>query len=176
MGTVRAPVGLYAAIATLLAAAACGARSVQLARPDARVGLAGAGAVACLLASVPAALGWPRTSAWGSVAVAACYAAGVGLGYGSDAAAPLVAAGVFLTWELGQLACELNGPSEVDARWLRRRLGMVAGLAAAAVAIGWLALAPTVAGSAGGLALTAAGVIATVAALGLAARLARRSG
>lgn len=132
--------------------------------------------MACLLAGVPAALGWPRTAAWGSVLVAACYAVGLGLGTGSDAWAPLVAAGVFLTWELGQLACELHGPAELDTRWLRRRLGTVGGLGAAAAAVGWLALAPTAAGSAGGLALTAAGVLATVAALGLAARLARRSG
>jgi hypothetical protein len=62
----------------------------------------------------------------------------------------------------------------VEVRWLRSRLVFTAGLAAAAGAVAWLALTPSTAGASGGLLLTAAGVLAAVAALGLAARLARR--
>jgi hypothetical protein len=176
VGTVRAPLAAYAAAAATLAGAAAAAHSVQLARPDARTGVAAAAAAACLALAGASALGWARTAGWAAVAVAACYAAGLGLhlGAGSDAAAPLQAIGVFLAWELGQWACELHGQADVDVSWLRGRVAFTAAQAAAAGAAGWLVLTPTAAGSSAGLALTMAGVIAAVAALGLAARLARR--
>jgi hypothetical protein len=109
------------------------------------------------------------------VALAAGYAAALGLHAGGDALAPVEAGLLLAAWELAHWACEVHAPAASDAGWLRGRLTQLAGGVAAGVAVGWLALAPGGAGRAGGLALTAAGIAAAVGTLALAARLARRA-
>jgi hypothetical protein len=110
---------------------------------------------------------------WATALAAAAYAAGLALGDGSvDQWAPLVAAGLVAAAELGEWAIEAARPAQVDAGILRVRAATIAALAAAGAGAGWLLLLASDAGT-GGLAITAAGLVATAAAMLLVARLAR---
>jgi hypothetical protein len=173
VGAVRLP--LAAAAGAALAAGLAAAHAATLARPEARDPLAVAGAATVVALVVAGAAAWPRVVGAAVVALAAGYATALGLRSGPDGLAPVEAALLLAAWELGHWACEVHAPAAADAGWLRDRLLQLAVGLAAAVAIGWVALAPGGAGRAGGLAVTGAGIAAAVGALALAARLARRA-
>lgn len=110
---------------------------------------------------------------WAIALAAGAYAAGLALGAGSlDPWAPLVAGGLVGAAELGQWAIELARPAAADAGIRPRRGATIAALMAAGAGAGWLMLLVSNAGS-GGLVLTGAGLMATVAAMVLVSRLAR---
>src|SRR5207248_7108712 len=102
------------------------------------------------------------------------YATAVGLSGRADAWAPAVAAALVVVWDTSPAAAELLRPAAVERGLARAWAVRTTGLAAGAAAIGWLALVPGRAGSAGGVALTGAGALAGVLALLIAVGLARR--
>jgi hypothetical protein len=174
MGAVRAPIGPIAAVAAALAAALACAHAADIARPAERPEVTGLAVAAWILLAGSSAAGLARPAGWGVVLIAVSYAAALGVHDGSDPAAPLEAVALVLAWELCQWPAELRAPADADPAWLGRRVVFVCGESVAAGLVAWLALAPTTAGTAGGLVLTIAGVAAAVAALGLAVGLARR--
>jgi hypothetical protein len=97
--------------------------------------------------------------------LASLYLRGVHL----DVAAPAYGAALFVCAELGWLAAERR---EGGSAWLARWFA-IAGLALAAAALGWAALIAATAPLAGGLAVTALGVVAALAAAAGLAWLAR---
>jgi hypothetical protein len=113
---------------------------------------------------------------WAIAIAAAAYAVAVGLAGGpADPAAPLVAAGLVAAAEVGQWAVELARPAAVAPGIVRRRAATILLIAAAGAAAGWALLLVSDAGP-GGIALTAAGLIAAAAAMVLVTRLARGTG
>ena len=114
---------------------------------------------------------WEAGVVWATALAAAAYAAGLALADGSlDQWAPLTAAGLVAAAELGEWAIEAARPAQVDAGILRARAATIAALAAAGAGAGWLLLLASDAGT-DGLAITAAGLVATAAAMLLVARL-----
>jgi hypothetical protein len=124
------------------------------------------GGVGLLLYAAALAGVWPGglTVAIGLLAaeyLASLYLRGIRL----DVVAPVYAATQFVCAELGWLAAEERGGG---LGWLERWFG-IAGLALAGAALGWVALIAATLPLAGGLAVTALGVLAALAAaLGLA--------
>jgi hypothetical protein len=113
---------------------------------------------------------------WAIALAAAAYAAALGLAGGpTDPGAPLVAAGLVAAAETGQWAVELARPAAVAPGIARRRAATIVLLGAAGAAAGWALLLVADAGP-GGIALTAAGLIAAAAAMVLVTRLARGTG
>jgi hypothetical protein len=107
---------------------------------------------------------------------AAAYAAGLALGGGGlDGWAPLTAAALVVSAELGQWAIERARPARIDAGIERRRAATIAAVAATGAGAGWLLLLASNAGS-GSITLTAAGLAAAAAAMLLVSRLARGHG
>ncbi len=132
-----------------------------------------AAAVACVALAAAILARWESGVVWAIALSAGAYAAGLALGSGSpDRWAPLVAAGLVGAAELGQWAIELARPAASEGGISRRRGATVAAVMVAGAGAGWLMLLVSNAGS-GGLELTAAGLLATAAAMVLVSRLAR---
>jgi hypothetical protein len=131
-------------------------------------------AVAATAALVVAILArWESGVVWAVALAAAAYGGGLWLAGGAlDGWAPLTAAGLVASAELGEWAIELHRPAAVDPGIMRARAATILALAAAGAGAGWVVLLVSNAGS-GGLALTAAGLIATAVAMLLVSRLAR---
>jgi hypothetical protein len=110
---------------------------------------------------------------WAIALAAAAYAAALGLAGGpTDPGAPLVAAGLVAAAEVGQWAVELARPASVAPGIAPRRAATILLLAAVGAAAGWALLLVSDAGP-GGIALTAAGLVAAAAAMVLVTRLSR---
>jgi hypothetical protein len=128
------------------------------------VGLAG-----CVLMVVAFLGRWPSVLPVGLVGVGAAYAISLALRSGAvDAAAPAVAAALFVAAELGFWALE-RSPARAERQLLVRRISGLAVGALGTALVGSLVLGLT-AGVSGGVALEAAGVAAaalTVAAIAL---------
>jgi hypothetical protein len=129
--------------------------------------------VACAALAAAVLIRWEAGVVWAIAVAAGAYAAGLALGDGSlDPWAPLVAGGLVGAAELGQWAVELARPAAADAGIRPRRGATIAAVMGAGAGAGWLMLLVSNAAS-GGLVLTAAGLIATAAAMVLVSRLAR---
>jgi hypothetical protein len=133
-----------------------------------------AAAVAASAALVAAILArWEAGVVWAVALAAAAYGGGLWLAdAGLDGWAPLTAAGLVVSAELGEWAIELHRPAAVDPGIMRARAATILALAVAGAGAGWVVLLASDAGS-GGLAVTAAGLVATAAAMLLVSRLAR---
>ncbi len=91
-----------------------------------------------------------------------------------DARAPLYAAALFASAELGYWSLELRDAVSDEAGAYLRRLGLLSGLTLGALALGQLLLALVDVSERGGIAIEAVGVVAAVAALGIVAVASRR--
>jgi hypothetical protein len=134
----------------------------------------GVGAAGLALALAGLIRPWPSVAAAGIAVVGAAYAVALGVGPRTvDEWAPLVAAGLFVTAELGFWSIEPSAALPERAVVVRRLLF----LAAAALAVGLVGsvLLYAASGASGGLGLESLGVAAAVAALAIVALLARRS-
>lgn len=119
-------------------------------------------AIAAMVLEVAGVVGfWPDALAPAAVLLGAEYLASLALrGAGLNLGAPVYAAALFLCAELGWLARESAGGAPPRPA----RLLASAALALAAAGLGWAILALAAVPLAGGLALTALGVVAAVAA------------
>ena len=133
--------------------------------------VAAAAASAALAVAVLA--GWEAGVVWAIALATAAYAAALGLAGGpTDSGAPLIAAGLVTAAEVGQWAVELARPAAVAPGIAQRRAATILLLAAVGAGSGWALLLVSDAGT-GGIALTAAGLVAAAAAMVLVTRLAR---
>jgi hypothetical protein len=111
---------------------------------------------------------------WAIALAAGAYAAALALGpQAVDGWAPLVAAGLVTSAELGEWAVELARPATRAPGIVPRRAATVAVLALCGAGVGWLMLLTASAGS-GSLAIGVAGLAAAAAAIALVSRLAPR--
>jgi hypothetical protein len=111
---------------------------------------------------------------WATGLLAAAYTGALAdRGAGLDAWAPAVAAGLIAAAEAAAWAAELRVATRVPSRVVAARATTIGMLAAGAALAGWALLVPAAAGAAGGLPLTAAGLVAAVAVAALVRRLAR---
>lgn len=155
----------------LVSAAVAAHTATAAGRGQAQV--ATAAAAACVLLAGVILARWEAGVVWAVALAAAAYAAALWLADGPlDGAAPLMAAGLVAAAELGQWAIELARPVSVDAGILRRRAATIAAVAAAGAGAGWLMLLASDVSSRG-LAVTAAGLLATAVAMALVSRLTR---
>ena len=135
--------------------------------------VASAGAAGCALVALALPGRWPSLLPLGLAAVGGSYGVFLSLRGGSvDAAAPAVAAGLFVAAELGFWSLE-GTAARYGGAAIARRLGVIAGGAVATGLVGSLVLAAT-SGVSGGVGLEAAGVGAAVLTLAAIAFLASR--
>ncbi|HEY8641880.1 MAG TPA: hypothetical protein VIO84_03850 [Candidatus Dormibacteraeota bacterium] len=115
---------------------------------------------------------WAPFNALGAGCLGAAYLALV-YSHGEElgAAAPAVAAALLLIAELAWYSLELAGNAANDPRLLARRLALIGVQAVGAAGLGYLLLLVAAAPLPGGVAYTAAGAAAALAAVGVLARL-----
>jgi hypothetical protein len=131
------------------------------------------GAAGCALTALALPGRWPSLLPLGLALVGGSYGVFLSLrGDGIDAAAPAVAAGLFVAAELGLWSLE-GSAARYHAATAARRLGSIAAGAVATGLVGSLVLAAT-SGVSGGVGLEAAGVGAAVLMLAAIALLASR--
>jgi hypothetical protein len=134
----------------------------------------GIGAAGLVLAGLGLIRPWPSVVAAGIAVVGAAYGVELGLGPRTvDEWAPLVAAGLFVSAELGFWSIEPSAARAERAVVVRRLLFLAA--AALGVALVGSVLLYVASGASGGIALESLGVAAAVAALAIVAVLARRA-
>jgi hypothetical protein len=134
----------------------------------------GVGAVGGVLMAFALATRWRTVFPFGLSLVGASYAVFLAVRNGSvDSWAPVVAAALFVSAELGYWSLE-RSPSQSERAVVLRRLGGLAGSAFVTVLVGGLVLLIAT-GAAGGVALEAAGVAAAVLAVAAITRLASRA-
>lgn len=133
------------------------------------LGLLGAAAVLLLALSLAVAL--PSLIPWPLVLLAAEYT--WSLGGRIDQLSPLVAGTLLVIAELSYWSLELRSRTQDAERLTERRVGLIAALGIASVALGGLVLAATSVRLASGIAADLVGVAAAVAALAVVATLAR---
>lgn len=115
---------------------------------------------------------WAPLNAAGVACLAAAYLVLLYVrGSEVDGAAPAVAAGLLLVAELAWFSLEQAAAAAGHPRLLARRLALIGGLALGAAGFGYLLLLVAVAPLPGGVAYTAAGAAAALAAIGLLGRL-----
>ena len=138
--------------------------------------VAGVGALGVVLVAAAVILRRDGLVALALAALGAAYALSLFLPEGLlDAWAPLVAAGLLLVAELAYWSLELTTPVRAERGIVRRRAALVAAAAVVAAPVGALVLAAATVAVAGGILWDAAGIAAAVAAVGLAAAVARGS-
>ena len=116
---------------------------------------------------------WAPFNAFGAGSLGAAYLALVyARGEELGAAAPAVAGALLLVAELAWCSLELAGSSAHHPRLLARRLALIGAQAVGAVGLGYLLLLIAAAPLPGGVAYTAAGAAAALAAVGVLSRLA----
>ncbi len=136
--------------------------------------VAGVGAAGCALTALALPGRWPSLLPAGLAGVGGSYGVFLGLHSGAvDAAAPAVAAALFVAAELGFWSLERSAARYERAAVARRLLGLIGGAVATGL-VGSLVLAAA-SGVSGGVGLEAAGVAAAALTLAAIAFLASRS-
>jgi hypothetical protein len=124
-----------------------------------------------LLVALALALGSSAPIPWSLALLATLFLLGE---HDSLVLAPIYGAGLLLVGELAQCSSELRGVKWLTLRWIASRLAASLALAALGAGAGAVTAAAATIAAARSVALTAAGALATVVAVGTIALLARR--